>query len=74
MRAKISGSSIDDMKLFFSNPLFWTTLHHGERPPFIDAEGLGHQQPGIRRTAWLLVLDLLQGWKGKYPAIELVIL
>lgn len=65
IKPAISGSSLDVMKMLLSNLFLWTALYHGERPPFVDEEGLGSQQPVVRKAAWSLLLTLLQNSKGR---------
>lgn len=62
----VSGNSVDVMKMLLGNVFLWTALYHGERPPFVDDEGFGNQQPVVRKAAWSLLLTLLQSWKGMH--------
>src|SRR6201992_3156063 len=48
-----------------SSPLLWTSLYCGEQPPTDDSECFGFEQPIVRRTAWNLLLSVLEERKGK---------
>jgi hypothetical protein len=49
----------------FSSSLLWTSLYCGEQPPTDDSECFGFEQPIVRRTAWNLLLSVLEERKGK---------
>lgn len=48
-----------------ANPALWSSLYCGKRPPFVDTESFGFEQPVVRRSAWSLLQTLVQRCKGK---------
>lgn len=48
-----------------SNLGMWSALHHSQTPPFVDIEGFGFNQPGVRKAAWSLLQTVLHTNKGK---------
>ena len=62
---QLSESSLEAIEETLSSSLLWTSLHCGEQSPSDDPECFGFEQPIVRRTAWSLLLSILQERKGK---------
>lgn len=62
---QLGESSREAFEEILSSPLLWTSLYCGERPPTDDSECFGFEQPIVRRTAWNLLLSVLEYRKGK---------
>lgn len=59
-------TSLDDLSVLLSNPLFWTSLCCSEHAPWIpdpEIRSLGHGQPQVRQATWALLSVLLQRYK-----------
>lgn len=59
----VDDSAAQDMAVSLSNPLFWTVLHIGQHPSFVDDDGMdgfGFGQPSVRRAGWNIVSTLLR--------------
>ncbi|KAH8102265.1 hypothetical protein BXZ70DRAFT_63905 [Cristinia sonorae] len=57
---------IEDFLTPIDNAALWTTLHHAKAAPFVPAEiqSFGWNQPGVRKSAWVLLQTLLVTCKG----------
>lgn len=61
---EITSAPLAPLHALLDNPLLWTSLYYGRRAPFgpqdMDIDAFGHEQPGVRRVAWSVVLALLR--------------
>ncbi|KAI0634826.1 hypothetical protein C8Q77DRAFT_1277694 [Trametes polyzona] len=72
-RASETEPSIDEFLAPLANPALWSSLYHGQNPPFADSEGFGFGQPVVRRSAWSLLQTVLQRCRGHLDPLHQIL-
>ncbi|KZT28004.1 hypothetical protein NEOLEDRAFT_1059411 [Neolentinus lepideus HHB14362 ss-1] len=77
-RATGGHKSFKDFSEILTNPALWTSLYDGGTAPWADVPSFGHNQPVVRRTAWMLLQSIVGHWKGSsfelFPVISTAVL
>lgn len=53
------------------NIALWSALYSGQHPPFVqddEFEAFGWSQPGVRRSCWVVIQELLKLFKGPFQS------